>query len=248
MLYFYFLREIYNDLAQPWQIGFQDGASSTFYGILSLHDHIMFYLIIVLIGVTWFLISIIYDSIGKNDKLVYKYNNHGTLVEIIWTITPAFILLAIAFPSFKLLYLMDEVIDPAVTFKAIGYQWYWQYEYGDYDLSSPITFDSFMVPTDDLEEGEFRLLEVDSRIIVPVDTRVRVVVTAADVIHSWAVPSLGIKVDAIPGRLNQTSFLAEREGVFYGQCSELCGQNHFGMPIVVEAVSLDEYIAWISSQ
>jgi len=238
--------KIYNDLAQPWQLGFQDGASSTFYSLVELHDHIIFYMTVVLVGVTWFLLSVIYDSIGKNDKLVYKYNNHGTLVEIIWTLTPALILIGIAFPSFKLLYLIDEVIDPAITIKGIGYQWYWEYEYGDYD--QPIKFDSYMIPTDDLEMGQFRLLEVDNRIVVPVDTRVRVVVTAADVLHSWAMPSLGIKIDAIPGRLNQVSFLVEREGVYYGQCSELCGTNHFGMPIVIEAVSLDKYISWVDSQ
>jgi cytochrome c oxidase subunit 2 len=186
------------------------------------------------------------DSYGNSDKLIYKYNNHGTLVEIIWTITPAVILFAIAIPSFKLLYLMDSVVDPAVTVKAIGLQWYWGIEYSDYEEN--IAFDSFMVPTDELEMGQFRLLEVDNRIVVPVDTRVRIVATAADVIHSFAVPSLGVKVDCIPGRINQTSFLIDREGVFYGQCSELCGTAHGFMPIVVEAVSLDKYISWVDSQ
>lgn len=236
---------LYCDHPQPWQTGFQDGATTSFYGIVDLYDNIIFYLIIVIIGVTWIQTSVILSSYGQTDKLVYKYNNHGTILEIIWTITPALILIAIAFPSFKLLYLMDSVIDPAITIKAIGYQWYWGYEYGDYE--TPITFDSFMVPTDELEVGQFRLLEVDNRVIIPVDTRIRLVVSSADVIHSFAVPSLGLKIDAIPGRLNMTSFLVDREGTFFGQCSELCGSSHGFMPIVIEAVSLDKYIAWVDS-
>lgn len=237
---------IFCDHPQPWQIGFQDGATSTFYGIIDLHDSILFYLIIVVIGVTWIQAAVMLDSYGNTDKLIYKYNNHGTLIEIIWTITPAIILVAIAFPSFKLLYLMDSVIDPAVTIKAIGLQWYWSYNYADY--AEDISFDSFMVPTDELETGTFRLLEVDNRLVVPVDTRIRVLATAADVIHSFAVPSLGVKMDCIPGRINQTSFLIDREGVFFGACSELCGTSHAFMPIAVEAVSLDKYVSWINSQ
>jgi cytochrome c oxidase subunit 2 len=240
------LKYVRNDHPQPWQLGFQDGATTNFYGIVDLHDSIIFYLIIVLVGVTWIQTSVMLDSYGNTDKIIYKYNNHGTLVEIIWTITPALILVAIAFPSFKLLYLMDSVVDPSITIKAIGVQWYWTFQYSDYD--EDISFDSFMVPTDELEMGQFRLLEVDNRVVVPVDTRVRVVVTAADVIHSFAIPSLGIKLDAIPGRCNQVSFLADREGVFYGQCSELCGVNHGFMPIAIEAVSLDKYISWIDTQ
>lgn len=151
-----------------------------------------------------------------------------TLIELIWTITPAFVLIAIAFPSFKLLYLMDEVIDPAMTIKALGHQWYWSYEYSDFvnEDGESIEFDSYLVPTDDLEEGQLRLLEVDNRVVVPVGTHIRFIVTGADVIHSFAVPSLGLKIDAIPGRLNQTSVLVEREGVYYGQCSEICGVHH----------------------
>lgn len=239
------IRNILNDHPIPWQLGFQDGATSTFYGIVDLHDNIIFYLIIIIIGVTWIQTSVMLDSYGNSDKLIYKYNNHGTFVEIVWTITPAFILVAIAFPSFKLLYLMDSVVDPSITIKVIGYQWYWSISYSDYE--EDISFDSFMIPTDDLEFGHFRLLEVDNRIVLPVDTRIRVVVTAADVIHSFAVPSLGVKMDAIPGRLNATSFLIDREGVYYGSCMELCGVQHLGMPICIEVVSLDKYIAWVNS-
>jgi heme/copper-type cytochrome/quinol oxidase subunit 2 len=172
-----------------------------------------------------------------------------TLIELIWTITPALILIAIAFPSFKLLYLLDEVIDPVITVKAIGNQWFWSYEYSDYvnDTGETIEFDSYMIPDTELEPGQLRLLEVDNRVILPVDTHIRFIVTARDVIHSFAVPSLGLKLDALPGRLNQTSVILNREGVFFGQCSELCGILHYAMPIVIQSVSLDKYLAFISS-
>ena len=219
---------VWNDAPEPWQWTFQDGASPSFEGIVELHDQIMFYLVVILFGVAWMLTSIIVNFGSNKNQIVYKYHNHGTLIELIWTITPAFVLIAIAFPSFKLLYLMDEVIDPAMTIKALGHQWYWSYEYSDFvnEDGESIEFDSYLVPTDDLEEGQLRLLEVDNRVVVPVGTHIRFIVTGADVIHSFAVPSLGLKIDAIPGRLNQTSVLVEREGVYYGQCSEICGVHH----------------------
>ena len=178
-----------------------------------------------------------------------KYSSHGTLIELIWTITPALILILIAFPSFKLLYLIDEVISPTLTVKAIGNQWFWSYELSDFinEDGDSIEFDSYTIPTSDLEEGQFRLLDVDNRLLVPVNTHVRYIVGSNDVIHDWAVPSLGIKIDANPGRLNQTSAIAERPGVFYGQCSELCGVAHNSMSIVVEAVSLERYLEWLNS-
>jgi cytochrome c oxidase subunit 2 len=156
----------------------------------------------------------------------------------------------IAVPSFALLYSMDEIVDPSITLKAIGHQWYWTYELSDYSENdeNSIVFDSYMVPEDDLTLGQLRLLEVDNRVVLPIQTHVRVLVTAADVLHSWAVPSLGVKCDAVPGRLNQTSIFLQRPGVFYGQCSEICGVNHGFMPIVVEGVSLDEYITWLSNK
>jgi len=175
---------------------------------------------------------------------------HGTTIEIVWTITPAIILMIIAVPSFALLYAMDEIIDPAITLKIVGHQWYWSYEYSDYcaDGSEPIAFDAYMLPEEDLEPGNLRLLEVDNRVVLPVDTHVRLIITAADVLHCWAMPSFGVKMDACPGRLNQTSIFIKREGTYYGQCSEICGVNHGFMPIVVDAVSLEDYIRWISSK
>jgi len=241
---------VYNDAAEPWQLGFQDGASPAFEGIVELHDQIQFYLVIILLGVGWILSSVILNFNTNSNKIIYKYHNHGTLIELIWTITPALVLVAIAFPSFKLLYLMDEVIDPAMTIKALGHQWYWSYEYSDFvnEKGESIEFDSYMVPEADLEPGQLRLLEVDNRVVVPTGTHIRFIVTGADVIHSFAVPSLGLKIDSIPGRLNQTSTLIEREGVYYGQCSEICGVWHGFMPIVIEAVSLEKYLAWLNEQ
>nr|YP_008994148.1 cytochrome c oxidase subunit II [Jaminaea angkorensis]AGJ71979.1 cytochrome c oxidase subunit II [Jaminaea angkorensis] len=240
---------IYNDAPQPWQISFQDGASPTQEGITELHDTIFFYLIVICFGVLFVLGSTIVNFHSNKNEIVYKYANHGTLIELIWTITPALVLIAIAFPSFKLLYLMDEVISPSMTIKAVGHQWYWSYEYSDFinEDGESIEFDSYMVPETDLEDGMLRLLDVDNRVVVPVDTHIRFIVTGQDVIHDFAVPSLGLKVDACPGRLNQSSVLIEREGVYYGQCSEICGVYHGFMPIAVEAVSPEKYLAWIDS-
>jgi len=239
-----------NDAAQPWQFGFQDGGSPSYEGIVELHDDIMFYLILILVGVAWMLMSTIRNFNWNHNQIVHKYLNHGTVLELIWTISPALVLIAIAFPSFKLLYLLDEVIDPVMTVKAIGNQWYWSYEYSDYldQEGQSIEFDSYLVPESDLEIGDLRLLEVDNRVVVPVDTHIRFIVTARDVIHSFAVPSLGVKLDCIPGRLKQFSLVINREGVFYGQCSELCGVLHGFMPVVIEAVSLEQYLAWLSDQ
>jgi len=163
--------------------------------------------------------------------------------------------MCVAFPSFALLYSVDEIVDPAVTIKAVGHQWYWSYEYSDYvnDDGEFINFDSYMISEDDLlanskDAGKFRLLEVDNRVVLPVQTHIRVIITAADVIHCWGIPSLGIKLDACPGRLNQTSMFIKREGTFYGQCSEICGVNHGFMPIVVQGVSLEDYSTWVSDK
>jgi cytochrome c oxidase subunit 2 len=238
------------DAAYPWQLGFQDSSAPTFEGIVELHDTIMFYLLVISVLVSWMLVSIIVQFNGKRTGIPHKYQNHGTLIELVWTITPALVLVAIAFPSFKLLYLQDEVISPAMTVKVVGSQWFWSYEYSDFvnEAGEAVEFDSYMVPDADLEAGQLRLLDVDNRVVVPVDTHVRFIVTAADTLHDWAVPALGIKIDACPGRLNQVSALIQREGTFYGQCSELCGVYHGFMPIVVEAVSLDKYLDWLDSQ
>ena len=247
--YFSIFNTIYNDAPQPWQLGFQDSAAPGFTGIVELHNTIFFYLVVICVSVFWVIGSIMYYFNNNNSPIVHKYLNHGTLIELIWTITPAFLLIAIAFPSFRLLYLLDEVISPTVTIKVVGHQWYWSYEYSDYINVSgeSIEFDSYMIPDSDLELGQFRLLDVDNKVVVPTDTHIRLIVTGADVIHSFSVPSFGIKIDAVPGRLNQTSILAERTGTFYGQCSEICGVYHGFMPIAIEAVSIQDYLAWIDA-
>jgi cytochrome c oxidase subunit 2 len=208
--------------------------------IIFFHDQVMFILIIIITTVLWLIIK------ALSGKAYHRYLVDGTLLEIVWTVVPAIILVLIAFPSLKILYLMDEVMDPALTIKAIGHQWYWSYEYSDYQTET-LEFDSYMVPTSDLNKGDFRLLEVDNRLVLPINTHVRILVTGADVLHSFAVPALAVKMDAVPGRLNQTGVFIKRPGIFYGQCSEICGANHSFMPIVIEAVSLDKYINWVLS-
>lgn len=233
---------IINDVPTPWGVYFQDSATPNHEGIIELHDNIMFYLVLILCLVSWLLYSIVKDS--SKNPLPHKYLVHGQTIEIIWTIFPAVILLIIAFPSFILLYLCDEVLTPAMTIKVTGLQWYWKYEYSDFvsETGETIEYESYIIPEDMLEEGQIRLLDTDSSIIVPVDTHVRFIVTANDVIHNFAVPSLGIKIDATPGRLNQVSALIQRTGVFYGQCSELCGVNHSLMPIKIECLNIDDFI------
>lgn len=235
------------DTPRPWGLYFQDSATPQMEGIVELHDYIMFYLVTILFAVGWIMLSIIMKFSRFKSPISHKYLNHGTLIELIWTITPAIILILIAFPSFKLLYLMDEVSDPAICVLAEGHQWYWSYQYPDFLNSDDefIEFDSYLVPESDLEDGGLRMLEVDNRIILPESTHVRFIVTAADVIHSFACPALGIKCDAYPGRLNQASVLLNREGTFYGQCSEICGILHSSMPITIESVSLEKYVNWL---
>lgn len=224
-------------------------------GITNLHHDLMFFLVFVFffvaVATVWTLFSYSAGNRSRFAEISDLALVHGTFVEIIWTITPSLILVVVAIPSFALLYSIDEIIDPALTLKCVGNQWFWSYEYSDYVTSAQtqtLAFDSYMVLEEDLFFGELRLLEVDNRIILPSKTHIRILVTAADVLHSWAVPSLGVKLDACPGRLNQTSVFLNREGVFYGQCSEICGVNHGFMPIVIESVNLDKYALWVLSQ
>jgi cytochrome c oxidase subunit 1 len=238
------------DVPKPWGIYFQDSASPQMEALVELHNNIMFYLFAILFSVGWILLSIIRNYYYKNSNLSNKYLTHGTLIELIWTVTPALILILIAFPSFKLLYLMDEVTDPNLTLSVEGHQWYWSYQYSDFinDDEEFIEYDSYMVPASDLEKGAFRMLEVDNRIVLPELTHTRFMISAADVIHSFAIPSLGVKCDAYPGRLNQMSVHINREGVFYGQCSEICGILHSSMPIAIQSVSLEKFLLWLKNQ
>ena len=216
------------DAAEPWQLGFQDAATPMMQGIIDLHHDIFFFLILILVFVSRILVRALWHFHYQKNPIPQRIV-HGTTIEILRTIFPSIIPMFIAIPSFALLYSMDEVVvDPAITIKAIGHQWYRTYEYSDYNSSDEqsLTFDSYTIPEDDLELGQSRLLEVDNRVVVPAKTHLRIIVTPADVPHSWAVPSLGVKCDAVPGRLNQISISVQREGVYYGQCSEICGTNH----------------------
>ena len=238
------------DAAEPWQLGFQDAATPMMQGIIDLHHDIFFFLILILVFVSRILVRALWHFHYQKNPIPQRIV-HGTTIEILRTIFPSIIPMFIAIPSFALLYSMDEVIvDPAITIKAIGHQWYRTYEYSDYNSSDEqsLTFDSYTIPEDDLELGQSRLLEVDNRVVVPAKTNLRIIVTPADVPHSWAVPSSGVKCDAVPGRLNQISISVQREGVYYGQCSEICGTNHAFMPIVVEAVSRKDYGSRVSNQ
>jgi len=238
----------YLDAPEPWQVSFQDPATPIAHGIQSLHHDIFSILVVILFFVLWMLGRTVWHFHEEHNPIPSKIL-HGTTLEIVWTVTPSLILMVIAVPSFALLYSIEELVDPAMTIKAIGQQWYWTYEYSDYMTSDEqsLAFDSYMIPDDDLEVGQLRLLEVDNRLVLPTNTHIRLIITAADVLHSWGVPSLGVKCDAVPGRLNQTSMFMTRQGIFYGQCSELCGVNHGFMPIVVEAVSLEDYISWVAT-
>lgn len=232
--------------AHPWGIGLQEGVTPVKDMIGSFHHELMWIMTAIVVLV---LLLLAYVALRFNRKANPQpsKNTHNTLIEIIWTAIPALILIVIAVPSFRLLYYSDK--DPAaeMTVKAIGRQWYWSYEYPDH---GGIAFDSTMIPDDqiDASKGQKRLLEVDNRLVIPVNTSIRFLVTASDVIHSFAVPAFGIKKDAIPGRMNETWAKIEKEGVYYGQCSELCGSGHAFMPIAVEVVSKEQFAAWIKQK
>nr|QHD47952.1 cytochrome c oxidase subunit II [Neoperlops gressitti] len=218
-------------------LSLQDSASPLMEQLTFFHDHTLMILIMITTLVSY-LMATLFFNVNIN-----RYLLEGQTIEIVWTILPAVTLIFIALPSLRLLYLLDEVSTPALSLKTIGHQWYWSYEYSDFPS---IEFDSYMIPYLDMAPSGFRLLDVDNRAVIPVSTQVRVLVTAADVLHSWTVPALGIKVDGTPGRLNQTSFLLNRPGVFYGQCSEICGANHSFMPIVIESAPTHIFLKWIA--
>ena len=220
------------------QLLFQDASSPIILQLISFHDHTLIIITLVMSVVSYALLIIILN------KFTHRYLLEAQYIETVWTILPAIILLFLAIPSLRLLYLTDERSEPSLTLKAIGHQWYWSYEYTDF---YNVEFDSYITQPSDLEYGSYRLLEVDNRVTLPIQTDIRILVTAADVIHSWAVPSLGLKVDAIPGRLNQLAVSINIPGIYYGQCSEICGANHRFMPICVEAINLNSFTKWLLS-
>jgi cytochrome c oxidase subunit II len=223
-----------------WQLNFQAPASPVAEMIVSLHDLLLF----ITIAISAFvLVLMAYACIRyrASRNPVPSRRTHNSVLEIAWTAIPVLILVVIAIPSFKLLYFMDRVVDPEMTLKAIGRQWYWSYEYPDH---GNFTFDAYMIAEQDLTEDQLRLYDVDNPVVLPVDTDIRLLTTASDVIHAWAMPALGVKMDAVPGKINETWVRINEPGVYYGQCSELCGDYHAFMPIRIEAVSKEDFEAW----
>ncbi len=238
------------DAAESWQYGLQDPASPIAEGIINFHNYLVLILVVIAAVVFWLLYFVVRNFSADSTRTAEKFT-HSSLLEIVWTLVPAVVLLFIAIPSFSLLYSLEEHISPNVTLKIIGHQWYWSYEFesivqtqDNKDLYS-LSFDSYLLPESDLFIGSFRLLEVDKRLALPINTHIRLLVTAADVLHSWSIPSFGIKVDACPGRLSQASLFIQREGVYYGQCSEICGVNHGFMPIVVVGITEKEFSTYL---
>jgi len=228
----------------PWQLGFQTPASPMMEKLNYAHDLLLILITLISLFVLALLIYICVRFNRKRNPVPSK-TAHNTKLEIIWTVIPIFILIAIAIPSLRIHYFMERVVDPEMTLKVTGYQWYWHYDYPDH---GNFGFDSVMVKDADLKPGEHRLLAVDNQVVVPVDTTIHVEMTAADVIHAWAVPAFGVKRDAVPGRLNESWFKATKTGRFYGQCSELCGVNHGFMPIVIDVVSKQEFADWVKTK
>nr|AAM53030.1 cytochrome oxidase subunit II [Heliconius cydno chioneus] len=218
-------------------LNYQNSASPLMEQIIFFHDHTLIILIMITILVTYLMMNLFFNN------YINRFLLEGQMIELIWTILPAITLIFIALPSLRLLYLLDELNNPLITLKSIGHQWYWSYEYSDFNN---IEFDSYMIQSNE-NLNNFRLLDVDNRIILPMNNQIRILVTATDVIHSWTIPSLGVKIDANPGRLNQTSFFINRPGIYYGQCSEICGANHSFMPIVIESIPMKNFINWINN-
>ena len=230
------------DQPKDWQLGFQNPASGGMRDIVNFHDNLLLPIIIAITVFVLFLMLYACVRFRASANPNPSKRTHNVTVEILWTLIPCLILIVMAVPSFKILYKQDTIPKADLTIKAIGYQWYWGYEYPDEN----IIFDSYMIEEKDLRADQPRLLAVDNEVIVPVNKVVKVLITANDVLHAWALPSFGVKRDAVPGRINETWFKAEKEGTYYGQCSELCGIKHAFMPITVRVVSEEDYQEWLS--
>nr|AND96041.1 cytochrome c oxidase subunit 2 [Onthophagus minutus] len=216
----------------------QDAASPLMEQLIMFHNHTLLILLMITVMVGYLMMTLFFN------KFNYRFLLENQMIEIIWTIAPAITLIFIALPSLQLLYLLDEINNPMISLKSIGHQWYWSYEYSDF---KKLEFDSYMIPMNEMKMDSFRLLDVDNRTVLPYNSQIRMLITAADVIHSWTIPALSVKIDATPGRLNQISFLMNRAGLFFGQCSEICGANHSFMPIVIESISMKYFIKWMNS-
>ncbi|PWC56369.1 cytochrome c oxidase subunit II [Azospirillum sp. TSO22-1] len=227
---------------QPWELGLQPAASPVKHALDDFHNLLLVIITAITLLVFALLVAVAVRFNAKRNPTPSS-TSHNTLLEVAWTVVPVIILIVIAVPSFRVLYMMEVTPEAEMTIKVTGRQWYWDYEYPD---QGGFAYSSYMIQEADLKPGQKRLLEVDNRVVVPVNTVVRVQLTAGDVIHAWALPAFGVKKDAVPGRLNETWFKVEKEGVYYGQCSEICGTNHGFMPIAVEAMSKEKFAEWVA--
>ncbi|MEO1249703.1 MAG: cytochrome c oxidase subunit II [Pseudomonadota bacterium] len=230
--------------AQNWQLGLSDAVTPGQAQLNSFHN----LLLVIITGITIFVLALLlYVMFRFNAKRnpVPSKTTHNALIEVVWTVVPVLILLVIAFPSFRLLYFLDKTEEPELSLVVRGYQWYWGYELPDQQIPE---YSSYMVEDADLTEDQIRLLSTTAPVVLPVDTNIQVLITAGDVLHSWAMPNFGVKTDAVPGQMNETWFRIEQEGVYYGQCSEICGTGHGFMPIEVHAVSREAFDDWVVEQ
>lgn len=240
ILVYSFYCVIFCDAASNYQISIQDPATNCLEWMADFYDLIMADLVLVIVIIFYLILTLILNS--EHHKNSNSYFSHSQNLEIFWTVVPALILVSIAYPSFNLLYSLDDLNDPVLTIKIIGHQWYWSYEFLDLNFESR-EFNAYMVPTDDLVLGEFRLLTTDNQLSLPKLVPIKLLVTSADVLHCWTIPSFGIKIDACPGRLNEASLFVKRSGLYFGQCSEICGVNHGFMPIMVKINSIDSWVS-----
>uniref|UniRef100_UPI0030012FF9 cytochrome c oxidase subunit II n=1 Tax=Coridius chinensis TaxID=1028097 RepID=UPI0030012FF9 len=225
-------------MANWGNLSLQDPNSPMMEQMIIFHDHTIMILTMITLMISYIMCTMMMN------KLTNRYLLEGQTIELVWTMMPAVTLVFIALPSLRLLYMIDEINNPLMTLKVIGHQWYWSYEYSDL---INVEFDSYMKPTQELNMNEFRLLDVDNRTMLPMNSQIRLMITSADVLHSWAIPALGVKIDAVPGRLNQGTINISRPGLMYGQCSEICGANHSFMPIVVESIPMNSFMNWLKS-
>lgn len=223
------------------QLNLQDRRSAIIEEFIFFHDFIILILIVIIIFVAVIMFLRLFNT------FINIFLLESQMLEIFWTVLPGLILIQIAFPSLCLLYLFEESFNSNITIKVLGHQWYWRYEYWDFNKNSDgFRFDSYIIKGDSGSDEEFRLLDVDTRLVLPYGRKIRILISSVDVLHAWTVPSIGVKADATPGRLNQLSFISNRSGVFFGQCSEICGANHRFMPIVIEIVNINDFIKWLS--
>nr|ALO77024.1 cytochrome c oxidase subunit 2 [Sphindus dubius] len=218
-------------------ISIQNSSSPLMEQLSFFHNHAMLILIIITVLISQLFLNVFYNKFSNRLLL------ENQMIEIIWTLMPTIILIFIALPSLRLIYMLDEINNPLISIKTIGHQWYWSYEYSDF---KNIEFDSYMIPINEMKPFNFRLLDVDNRTVIPYNSQIRMIITSEDVIHSWTIPSMGLKMDATPGRLNQISFFCNQVGLFFGQCSEICGANHSFMPISIESISPSYFLKWIN--